>query len=678
MTPAIPQPEPGGGPAFSWKASLFSYLLVAQAIVAGTNAVLSADNSQRKALFTGPSDSRREPNGSLGHSQYGRVLFLEAVGNPTNVPAVGWTCDMTDDAILRLGLTPTNTSLETLFSAIGRQHLGYRIAMNNGPAGQTAGYWGCAVDNGIMPFAPHCNNSPGGRFDDPIGIRAAISVAGGMTTNVTSYGQSLEFIEAIYGEGTAQSWVNQVLAAKFARILDAHPNYNIWDARQHLRQAASFWASGWTEANGYGRVNEHAMVGKLLPGPPVEFLPVKSRDRHQVTFTWRNFLQTDFAATVIARKGNRVLYEGTGTNYVWTSDVDDDATFLYWSKNKAGEISRMESYQARTVTGLSCGLYQTCLVLGASAGDEGLSSRLFTQFQQVATNWVCDMIYRPGNAFYDQLTSFPYWVVVAVLPDFPAMVSYASTNHYRLLLAPVTYGEHDLYSFKHEWDRATVAGILVVLPHHASLSRSRVPQARRLSPPRLFSAVTVGEGVTTNRLSFGPGLECFDAPTPSPSLVPGTESQMDAAAVVAGKLAQIIDANPQYNIWDARQHLRQSCSYYPTGWVEDGGYGRSPAQPARITVLDPAPPLEIQAIKSPDGHSVTCSWQNFLQSSFAETVIMRKDNRTIYHSTGTNFVWRSDVNGDETFRFFSRDKSGRLSRPDSYTVVTVTGLARER
>ena len=207
------------------------------------------------------------------------------------------------------------------------------------------------------------------------------------------------------------------------------------------------------------------------------------------------------------------------------------------------------------------------------------------------------------------------------------MVSYAITNHYRLLLAPVNYAEHDLYPFKNEWDRATAAGILVVLPHNALASHSRKPQARRLSPPRLFSAVTVGEGVITNRLSFGPGLECFDAPAPLPSRTSGTENQMDAAAVVAGKLAQILDANPRYNIWDARQHLRQSSSYYATGWVEDGGYGRPPAQPARIPVLDPAPPLEIQATKSADGTSVTFSWQNFLQSSFAETIIMRKDGR---------------------------------------------------
>ena len=51
-------------------------------------------------------------------------------------------------------------------------------------------------------------------------------------------------------------------------MLDAHPNYNIWDAREHLRQAASFWATGWTETNGYGRVNENAVWASCCRGRP--------------------------------------------------------------------------------------------------------------------------------------------------------------------------------------------------------------------------------------------------------------------------------------------------------------------------------------------------------------------------------------------------------------------------
>jgi hypothetical protein len=307
----------------------------------------------------GRGDPLRDPDGGGTHPQRGKWTFLDQIGNPANSPAKGWTCDLSWDLMLRLGLNPTNATPETLFNYLGQHHLGYRIAMNNMVGGQSASYWGCAVDNGIMPFAPHGHNQAGFRIDDPIGIKAAVSVAGGTTANTTSYGQSLEFIDAVpvrgsnpFGEDAAQSWANQMLAAKFARILDAHPDYNIWDARQHLRQAASFWATGWTETNGYGRVNEQAVVGKLLPGPPVEFAAAKSDDCQHVIFTWRNFLQSDFAATVIARQDGRVLYEGAGTNFVWASNVNGDATFLYWSKNKAGEKSRMESYQKRTVKGL--------------------------------------------------------------------------------------------------------------------------------------------------------------------------------------------------------------------------------------------------------------------------------------------------------------------------------------
>ena len=627
----------------------------------------------------GRGDPIKDPG---SHPVAARKTFLRWVGNLENDPAKGWTCDFEWDLKVRFGMNPTNTPAEALFNYIGQHHLGYRIAMNCWAMGQTAGYWRCAVDNGIMPFAPHCNNGTS-RFDDPIGIRSAVSVAGGRTVNVTTYGQSLEFFDAVleWGdhptyEDTAQSWANQGLAAKFARVLDAHPNFNIWDAREYLRQAASFWPTGWTETNGYGRVNEHAVVGKLLPGPPVEFQVGKSRDRHKVFFDWHNFEQTDFAATVIARRDGRIIYDGTGTNFVWTSDVDGDEAFSYWSRNRAGEKSRMESYQTRSITGLNCQRYQSCLMLNAPSSKEGAPFNLGELFRQVATNWVCDMVSPTGNCDYDPRTHLPRSPLVALLPDLPAMISYAISNHYQILVSPIAAPDQDLYRYKSAWDRATAAGVLVVVPHHTAVSLSRAPKARRLSPPRLFSAVTVGEGTATNQFSFGPGLEFFDAPTGLRSASIGFAPQADAAAVIAGKLAQIFDAYPHYNIWDARQHLRQSASLYATGWVEDGGYGRPPAQPARIAVLDPAPPLEIQAARSPEGDAVVLSWQNFHQSSFAATVIQRGDGRAIYAGTGTNFVWRSDVNGDETFRFFSRDKAGRLSKPESYTVLRVEGLRR--
>jgi hypothetical protein len=652
------------------------------------------------------------------HAEAARGNFLKLVGNPQNEPGKGWTCDFSWGVMTRLGLDPTNTPTEVLFNEIRRRRLGYRIVIVSGPGGNVLPFWCSAADNGLMPFAPMGDNTLGRRVEDEIGLRCAIGVSGGTTANFTAFGPGTEFIDAIPGpapnapEDAAQSWANQALAARFARVLDAHPEYNIWDAREHLRQCGSFWTSGWTETNGYGRANEKAAVGKLLPGAPVDFEVVRSRDGHRVNFAWHNFLQTGFAGTVVARKDGRILYEGTGTNFVWDSDVNGQETFVYWSKNSAGERSRLETYQYRTVSGLECGAYRTCLVLGAPASDEGLNLMLCQRFEQVMTNWVCDVVFRPGNAFYDHAAavsqsgnkassppgeergsnparlnvaetgqgeapkqSFPIGPVVAVLPNFSAMVNYAISNHYRMLIAPVTRAEADLYGFKSDWDRAVGAGVLVVTPHNASPSMSRRPQARRLSPPRLSSAITVGSGITNNLRSFGPGLEFFDDPE-IPGSTEGSLTSLGAAILVAGKLAQILDANPGYNLWDARQHLRQGSSYYATGWVEDGGYGRPPQRSAKIEQLDPAPPLEIRAERAADGKSVVLSWENFLQSSFAESVVARGDGRSIYHGKATEYVWRSDVEGEETFKFYSKDKAGRLSRQESFAVVRVEGLRR--
>jgi len=635
-------------------------------------------SEQRKALVLG--SAVRSPGEGPTHPEIAKGLFLKLVGNPGNNPRKGWTCDLSWDLMLRLGMNPTNTAPETLFHYIGQHRLGYRIVINNIASGHALPFWDLAVENGMMPFAPQGFNAVV-RLEDPIGIKTAVSVAGGRTENLTTYGPSVEFFDALpiwassaNFEDAVQSWANQAVAAKFARILDAHPNYNIWDARQHLRQAGNFWTNGWSEKNGYGRVNETAVVGKLRPGPPVEFYARKSRNRHEVIFTWRNFLQSDFAATVIARKEGRVLYEGRGTNFVWTSDVDGQETFLYWSKNMAGEQSRMESYQTRTVTGLDIRLNQTCLVLGAPDRESQLNAILQNRFQQVATNWVCDMVYRRGNSLYDQLNRFPHGPVVGVRPDFSAMVDYAIANHYRVVIATASQTEDDLYRYKTDWDRATAAGILVVLPHYVALTRIQAQETRSLSPPRLFSAVTVGAGMTNALRSFGPGLEFVDANQVRGAAL--AEPAQNEAATVAGKLAQILDAHPDYNLWDARQHLRQSASHYADGWREEDGYGRPPPSPATLTTLDIAPPLDLQAVRAPDGKSVTFSWLNFRQSSFAETVIVTGKGQAIYHGTGTNFTWRSDADGKETFHFHSRDQSGRLSRNESYTKFELTDLAK--
>ena len=596
-----------------------------------------------------------DAGGQTTHPQRAAGIFLERVGNPANKPGKGWTIDFSWDLMVRFGMDPTNTPVETLLDYLGQHHLGYRIAINNGPYGAAASYWRSAVVNGMMPFAPQGNNDPKLRVPDPNAFRAAIAVAGGDLRNVTSYGPGMEFIDQITYEDSAQSWANQNVAAKFAHILDAHLEYNIWDARQHLRQTGAGWASGWNETNGYGRVNEKAEPGPLLPGAPVEFVAALSEDRHTVHFSWVNFAQSDFAATVIVRHNSQVLYDGTGTNFSWPSDLDGTETFRFWSRNKAGKISRPESNQARVVSGLSARAGQRCLVVCGLQNGCAEAIRCRENFRSAAPPWPCDVIAltKPGDK------SSPS-TAMRVVPGFSEAVDYAIANHYRILI-PLSDNITNLIEQKSQWDRASDHNVLVVMPHHTSLSRSRNPRARRLETSSLISAVTVGFGITNNVLSFGPGLEFFDSPAGSNF---ADASQMQATAIIAAKLAHLLDRHPDYNIWDARQHLRQVSSYYNPGWREDGGFGRPDPKLPEIGRVEPAPPFDLRVERAGAGNTLIFRWRTFLESGYDKTIIKKMDGTTIFHGRGTEFKWTNSFPSAESLQFYSQDKDGTLSRPE--------------
>jgi hypothetical protein len=638
-------------------------------------------NSNRKALVIGEGDA---PGAGLGHPQAAKNNFLRYVGNPSNDPAKGWTCDLSWDLMVQLGMDPKKTTLEELFAYIGKHQLGYRIAMRNFAHTANDPFWAAAVENGIMPFAPHGDNT-GQRIERSPGLQSCVAVAGGRSKRENTYGPSLEFFDAVpsgpgglLGEDTAQSWANQMLAAKFAKILDRHPAYNIWDARQHLRQAASFWDQGWTERNGYGRVNLNAHVGKLVPAPPVDFKILLARNGRQVHFTWRNYRMSDFAATVIATKDGRILYDGNGTNFSWTTGTNVPAGFVYWSKNKAGEKSRIESYQHRTVSGLSYAGKPSCLIL-TDPGDRAPGAmEMAGVFQAAATNWVCDVACRPGTQLAQWAGMFGgYGPYVAAFPDFSAMVDYAISNRYQLVLVPSDETQNpDLSRFNALWDRAVGAGVAVVMPH-SGLSPETPAKALLPSPARIGSAITVTYAEGTNILTRGPGLEFTDAAA-SPPNVQGAYafSANAAAATLAARFARAGAAHPGFNLWDVRQLLRETSSQYRDGWSPDCGYGTPATTSGKRTELELAPAVGIQVRKSEDGKTVVFFWLNFEQSDFASTLITKGDGTKVYEGQGTRFEWRSDITGDGTFKLHTKGKSGRLSRDEAYSVVHLEGLQR--
>jgi hypothetical protein len=206
--------------------------LIAVVLVLATflpiKAVADAPATHRRAIVIGRGEPFRDPDGGKSHPQLAKEHFLKLVGNPDNDPAKGWTVELSWDLMLRHGFDPKTDCYEAFFNFIGRNHPEFRILIQNGPGGADAAAWGTAVDNGMIAFAPHGNNMVNLRIPDEVGIKACCSVAGGYSWRENSYGPGLEFFDAMpdnspHGENAWQSWANQALAAKCARVFDMHP-----------------------------------------------------------------------------------------------------------------------------------------------------------------------------------------------------------------------------------------------------------------------------------------------------------------------------------------------------------------------------------------------------------------------------------------------------------------------
>lgn len=260
------------------------------------------------------------------------------------------------------------------------------------------------------------------------------------------------------------------------------------------------------------------------------------------------------------------------------------------------------------------------------------------------SGWLCHIAQVSGTIINERVVVNPASVAAAV--------QYAIDNNYTIIIRSYT----EVFSYKLEWDFALINNIAVL---HAHGSNSRI---QLTSPPFLISAICCSFGNGTNQASYGPGLELWDT----------GGSQSYATPTAGGKAALLIDENPDYNVWDVRQSLRELASYYATGWVEDGGYGKTNI--GGLMQLDLAPPLEIRAVKSADNKKVTFYWKKFLQTRFNKVIIKRLNGQIIYEGTAESFLWYSDVVGSETFKIFSSDINGVLSHEESYTIITIAGL----
>jgi hypothetical protein len=77
-------------------------------------------------------------------------------------------------------------------------------------------------------------------------------------------------------------------------------------------------------------------------------------------------------------------------------------------------------------------------------------------------------------------------------------------------------------------------------------------------------------------LAYGPQGEFIDAVW-NGGLI-GTTPQYDCAqswahSATAARYAKLKGLHPTWNVFDLRQALRQTCTFYAAGWRQDGGYG---------------------------------------------------------------------------------------------------------
>jgi hypothetical protein len=293
------------------------------------------------------------------------------------------------------------------------------------------------------------------------------------------------------------------------------------------------------------------------------------------------------------------------------------------------------------------------LVIG-SVGDESHEESVRTYFLAVD----------PSAAVHiaEIGTGTPSGNIVTYQTDIAGCVAYAIANSYNIIIRSYT----GIYNYKVEWDEAIENGIAV---YHAHGSNAHELLA---SPPRMFGAIAIGGGKNNiNERSYGK-MERFDKTA-------GDLTEESWATPTSAARGALIQAEyPTFNLWDIRALQRMVDSYYETAWVEDGGYGQGSAiipVVANANEIDLQPPLETWAQKSGDNKTVSFLWENFIQTRWNKTRIVRADTgATIYEGTGTSATFYSDVDGNLTFKFYSVDAQGNLSRDESYSQINITGL----
>jgi len=295
------------------------------------------------------------------------------------------------------------------------------------------------------------------------------------------------------------------------------------------------------------------------------------------------------------------------------------------------------------------------------AGHSELVRHIF--LENAPPDWTCE-IWTPASLYaqIDYLPTEPYWIS----DSGGGVEADVMSSNAAIYIYPYTQGWAD----KEIFDLMRAAGMIVVAAHDADVNiLAQDGLAPYYGPPCMYSAITCGFGQFENIYSYGRGLELTDY-----YYVLNTWGESLATPMTAARVAKIIDAHPEYNFWDIRQHLRQSCNLYPV-WNMSSGFGVASDNSASVISLDLGIPTEMDATVSPDGSSVALTWAPFASTRYAGTKITQvSDGSLVYSGTGNYTRWVSDIAGTETFLFQTYDSLGNLSPINDAAKISATGL----
>jgi hypothetical protein len=294
----------------------------------------------KKALVIGFND------GNLWHEQMVRNNFMETA-------PIGWECNIAQcygksaGTITNVVVNPTTVAMAVQYAIDNN----YKILISC--YSSSVFYipeWSHAKDHEIYVCVAHGSNNHV-ELSYPNMLRDAITVGGGNIDNERSYGKGLELFDAEANGGTAESNTVPVVAGKLAQILNINPHYNFWDVRQHLRQISSNYITKWTLHNGYGRPSNIYSGLVLDMATPLEINAYKTNDSKSVVFSWKNIVQTKYAATVI-KVDKTIIYDGIGNNFNWLSTLNGSHIFRIYQRDSFGTLSMTESYATFTISDL--------------------------------------------------------------------------------------------------------------------------------------------------------------------------------------------------------------------------------------------------------------------------------------------------------------------------------------